>query len=539
MSGTITLLGSPVTALPGDRMSATSSNDTVNLSNQITGPGTLELSSQATGAASNFTLSNSGTAANNWTGGTIIDNNASTDNLVVIDAANNQFGAAGGTSAGNMTFTDFAAATGVLTYNLNGFNDTIGALITNGAVNSSGAFVNNSSATPSTLTIGDNNATGNFSGVIENASASGLSIIKSGTGTQIFSGPNTFSGSTTVSTGILSYQNGTAFGGNSPIIVNPGATAQVAGGITGGTNTMTLSGSGAPNATGALENVSGNNSFAGPIILNANSLISSDSNTLTLAGPISGSANLNVVTGSAGTVALTGASPAYAGTATVIGGSLMVAGAGSINSAGGINVSGSTARFVANSSVEVPMVNVFQGAVDGTGSVQTVVVADSPSAAVQNGNGGVGTLTIGDLTFNGAGAFNLDEGSPTVPDVNVAGLMYTGAVNPTGIVTINASSAAGWTNGVVYDLVSYIGLLDNGSGPNDNIALGTISDLIAGQTAQLAISGTEITLTTTGGSSETWTGLDNNQWVVGTTGPNSNWQRVSPTGPVDFSRATR
>ncbi len=532
-SGVLTVQGAPVTSAPGDRISQQLAGGVLTFTNQVTGAGTLDLQTQATNAGTSVLLDNTTANANNWTGGTILDSNGGSDRLVVEDGASNQFAANGGTSAGNMTFTAASTTSGALTYNLNGFSDTLGALITNGVANTSGVFVNNSGATASTLTIGDNNGTGSFAGIIENTS-SALNIVKTGTGTQTFAGPNTFTGSTTVNAGILKYTNGTAFGTNSAITVN-GGTVQVSGAITGGNLTLTLNGSGASNATGALDNSSGNNTYPGGISLGSNSTISSDANTLTLSGAISGAANLS--TAGAGTVSLTGNSTGYTGTTTVLSGNLQTSGAGSINNSVGINVNGSGARFIAAGSVAVtPTVTVLQGAVDGTGTINTVNVADSASAAVQNGNGTSSTLTIGNLTFNGAGAFNLIDSNANVPDINVTGALTTGAVNTSGIVTINVSNALGWINGTDYDLISFASLVADGIEPNDNLALGTVNNLINGQTAQLVITGTEIAISTSGGSSEKWTGLDSNQWVVGPTGPSDNWERTSPSSPVNFTQ---
>ncbi len=135
----------------------------------------------------------------------------------------------------------------------------------------------------------------------------GYGVTTAGTGAIIFTGANSFSGLTTIGAGITSYQNALAWGANSPITVNPGATAQVQGGITStGTNTLSLSGAGAPNATGALESVNGVNTYSGPIALNADSTVSADSGTLVLAGPISGTPNLT--TTGAGLIMLTGSS---------------------------------------------------------------------------------------------------------------------------------------------------------------------------------------------------------------------------------------
>ena len=57
--------------------------------------------------------------------------------------------------------------------------------------------VNNPPGGGSTLTVGNGNASGTFSGVPENTGAA-LSLTKMGSGTQVLSGNNTYSGGTIV-----------------------------------------------------------------------------------------------------------------------------------------------------------------------------------------------------------------------------------------------------------------------------------------------------------------------------------------------------
>ncbi len=245
-SGVLTLLGAPVTSAPGDRMSLNDAGATINFTNQVTGAGTLDVATQVTSATTIFELDNTTGNANNWTGGTIIESAGGSDRVILQDGFNNQIGANNGTSAGNMTFTAASTNTGSLTFDLDGHNDTVGALITNGVANTSGVYVNNSAGTTATLTIGDNGGTGTFNGIIENTS-SALSIIKTGTGTQTLGGVNTYTGNTTINSGTLALT--AANGGNgalaSPsVTVNSGATLVLGNndtlGYTVGRNVLTI-----------------------------------------------------------------------------------------------------------------------------------------------------------------------------------------------------------------------------------------------------------------------------------------------------------
>jgi autotransporter-associated beta strand protein len=112
-------------------------------------------------------------------------------------------------------------------------------------------------------------------------------VTKTGTGTWTLSGANTYTGTTTVSAGILNIQNSTALGttaGNTT--VSSGATLQIQNNITvGAAEALTIRGTGASGATGALENVSGTNNYGGLVTLGAASTISSDADTLNLTNP--------------------------------------------------------------------------------------------------------------------------------------------------------------------------------------------------------------------------------------------------------------
>jgi fibronectin-binding autotransporter adhesin len=92
------------------------------------------------------------------------------------------------------------------------------------------------SNTTNNATYGVANNTATFSGVIDNAGGN-INIVKTGTGTQILSGANTWSGSTTVSGGTLKLQD-TAGYKTTNLIVNTGGTLQIDF-ITGGNASTT------------------------------------------------------------------------------------------------------------------------------------------------------------------------------------------------------------------------------------------------------------------------------------------------------------
>jgi autotransporter-associated beta strand protein len=85
-------------------------------------------------------------------------------------------------------------------------SETFGALAGSGTVQGHPGV----SGVASTIIIGNGNGSGTFSGTLSNGGASGatLSVTKTGSGTQILTGTNSYTGTTTISSGVLQIGNG-------------------------------------------------------------------------------------------------------------------------------------------------------------------------------------------------------------------------------------------------------------------------------------------------------------------------------------------
>lgn len=186
--------------------------------------------------------------------------------------------------------------------------ETIGSLVGAGTVTNAGTGA-------LALTTGGTNASTLFSGTIGNTGGA-LSLTKTGTGTFTLSGANSYTGTTTVSQGVLRIENSAALGSTAAgTSVTSGAALELQGGIAVGAEALALAGTGV-GTTGALRNVSGDNSFAGAITLSGtNTRIQSDAGLLTLTGAISGGAQ-NLTLGGAGNLTLTGSIGTTTGTLT-------------------------------------------------------------------------------------------------------------------------------------------------------------------------------------------------------------------------------
>ena len=148
--------------------------------------------------------------------------------------------------------SSFNVASGA-TLDVGGWSQAIGAL--NGA-----GLAQNSGEGRATLTLGANGDSGVFSGAIVDGSAP-LSLVKTGVGTQVLNGQNTYTGSTTVEDGKL------VIGDDSHRSASLAGAVTVLGGTLGGIGTVggIIVGDGAHvapgNSIGTL-NVAGNVSFA-------------------------------------------------------------------------------------------------------------------------------------------------------------------------------------------------------------------------------------------------------------------------------------
>ena len=107
-------------------------------------------------------------------------------------------------------------------FDMGGGVQTVSSL-TDGGGGGGGRVINSNTGTTSTLTLSPTGGTTTFTGSIVGGSGSGvISLVMSGSGTQVLAGTNTYTGGTTVSSGTLDFAGPEATPSEGIVTVNPG-----------------------------------------------------------------------------------------------------------------------------------------------------------------------------------------------------------------------------------------------------------------------------------------------------------------------------
>jgi fibronectin-binding autotransporter adhesin len=282
-----------------------------------------------------------------------------------------------------------------------------------------------------------------------------------GTGVLDLTGSSSsFTGKINLSDGTINASAATATGTGTVTVSNLG-NFQVQGGVTL-SNKFDISNTGGPTANGAIENVSGSNSITGAVTVSGASRIQSDSGTLTIAGAtglagnsldVGGSGNTTftgAVTGTAassltkdgsGTLAMGVASPAFAGSVAINGGTLQTTVANAFKNTTAIT-------FTTGSTLDLFSTSQAIGTLNGAGTVAF-------------GSGGALTLTSGaDLlsgAFTGSGTLTLSSGTTLTLGANfsdanlnivLAGgtLKLNGTTDTFGSLSVTSNSVLDFAN---------------------------------------------------------------------------------------------
>ena len=212
-------------------------------------------------------------------------------------------------------------------------------------------------------------------------------------------------------------------------------------------------------------------------------------------------------------------------------GGLTKTGSGTLTLTGASTFTGATniagGKLAVNGSLAGPVM-VGAGTLDGTGRVGPVTVGAGVGAAVSNGNGSTGTLTMNALTFLGMATDNvsISAATPATPGQVVTNALTTPAA---GAVTLNVS--AGTLSVGTYDLIQYGTLAGAGLA---GFTLGQVT-LGNGQTATLGtatVGGLNDIVLIVSGSVDQFTGANGNDFSTSGT---ANFRSTAGGAAVSFT----
>ena len=368
----------------------------------------------------------------------------------LVGRANLQFRTDGASNLANadVTLTNATMNVGKGLNDANTAGATVKSLSGNGRVYAD--------TTNNTLTVGQNDGSGTFSGVLANGTAV-LSLVKTGSGTQVLSGTNTYTGTTTINsgtlvlsgpnttTGIMTINGGTLQAGSATAFGSADyATLLFGSGSTGKVrlfgNSMTVVG------------LNTNANIGTPILESASALAGTDTLTVnnaaanTFAGVLQdGSTRLLALTkGAAGTLTLSGTNT-YTGGTIINGGTLLATAAANLPSTGNLtNNAGGTFSMVNSAAVATYTANsltLADGAnlaFDLVGTDTTDLIASTNAAVTAGGN--VGISITGSSTPVVSAATTLIS-SPS-GGLNTGGTSYFVANNTNYTATLFSSATA-------------------------------------------------------------------------------------------------
>jgi autotransporter-associated beta strand protein len=279
-------------------LGATSGN-TLNVNAAVTGTAGLQFSAGSGGGAGTINLG----AANTYQGATTF--NAAVGGLIKLGVDNAL------PTGTNVTMAASASNGGIL--DLNGHNQEIASL-TSGA--GGGNITNGAASGTNTLTISGSSSPAAFGLVIKDGSTAKTALTRSGTGTTILSGANTYTGATSITGGTLTVSG--SLGNTTVSLSNAGSTlssgvnitSAITGGVTAGNGTFLTPGGAGTVGTLTLGSLTMNNGSTLSMDLLGNSnydqivagtlTLGSGVETINLAGSGFSTGNFTLVSGYSG-----------------------------------------------------------------------------------------------------------------------------------------------------------------------------------------------------------------------------------------------
>jgi len=455
-TGTTTDVSPRLNALGAGGATFDTNGNSVTLASALTGAGSLTKSGTGT-----LTLS----GANNYSGGTTVNagtlsgNTTSLQGAITNNATVTFDQAANGTYAGVMGGTGGLVKSGVGILTLSGANTYSGGTTVNAGTLSGDTASLQGAITNNATVIFDQATNGTYAGIMGGSGG----LTKSGAGTLILSGANTYSGGTTINAGTLSGDTASLQGAitnNATVTFNQAINGTYAG-VMGGTGGLVKSDAG-------ILTLSGVNTYGGGTTVNAGTL---SGDTASLQGAITNNATVTFNQAINGT---------YAGVMGGTGG-LVKSGAGILTLSGANTYSGGT---TVNAGTLAGTTTSLQGNIANNAAVTFDQATDGTYVGVLSGTGSVTKAGVGTLTLSGANTYS-------------------------GTTTVNAGTLAGDTAGLQGNIAN------NAAVAFDQATAGTYAGVLSG-TGSVTKAGAG-TLTLSGANTYSGTTTVNAGTLEGTT----------------------
>lgn len=455
------------------------------LSNTISGAGTIRLMGTGVSDQSSYVGSATGTQ---FSGAVIVESGA----RLALNGANSA-GQAGliVQSGGGLWLNANASYDTAISLAGTGWNEPagfLGALRMSTATSVSGPVLLAANARIGTYAASD---TGTISGAIDDRGL-GYALEKAGAGTLTLTGTNTFTGGTNISGGTLQIGNGGTTGSivgdisNSAALVFNRSDTPLYGGVISGTGTMTKLAAGVLTLTGDSSYTGGTTISAGTLqlgnggtsgsvagnILDNGALVFHRFDDLSYAGAVSGSGSLAQI--GAGTLTLTGTN-SYTGGTTISAGTLQIGAGGTVGSIVGDITDNSALVFNRSDDLTYAGVISGSGSLSQSGSNVLTLTGNSSYAGgtsihagtLQIGGGGTSGSIVGDVLDDAELRFNRSDA-----------ITYGGVIRGNGVLVQAGSGTLTLTGDNLYSGGTLIdaGTLQLGAGGVSGSLLGDVAN---------------------------------------------------------------